>query len=202
LRRPEKSSNSSAAILQFSGSSQQYSITSNGNGSVTIDDTVDYRDGDHVVENYENLQFSDKVLFVESADGANIARLYSAALDRAPDLAGESGWEAYYKAFIPNNAKAQGIYVALAETPFSGLSSLADGFILSPEFQQRYGALDNSGFVTQLYHNVLSRVPDQAGLDGWLNLMAHGTSKAVVLVGFAESTENIAKAAADWLLQY
>jgi parallel beta-helix repeat protein len=190
------------AVLQFSGSSSQYNITNNGTGSVTIDDTVDHRDLDHLVANYEGLQFSDKILFVENADNANIARLYSAALDRAPDLAGEFGWEAYYKAFIPNVAKAQGIYVSLAETPFNGLPSLADGFILSPEFQQRYGALNNSGFVNQLYHNVLNRAPDEAGLDGWLNLMDHGTSRAVILVGFAESSENIAKTAADWLLQY
>ncbi len=37
----------------------------------------------------------------------------------------------------------------------------------SAEFQERYGTLDNAGFTTLLYNNVLGRQPDSAGLAAW-----------------------------------
>ena len=91
--------------------------------------------------------------------------------------------------------------------PGSGLASIAAGFTNSTEFQQKYGTLSDTAFVTQLYQNVLVRAPDQAGLNGWLDLMHQGDAsgqiytREMVLVGFAESPENIAKAAGDWLFQ-
>ena len=55
--------------------------------------------------------------------------------------------------------------------------------------------------MSQLYENVLGRGPDPAGLAGWLDGMAnHGVTRDMVLVGFAESPENIAKVAAEWLV--
>jgi len=121
-------------------------------------------------------------------------------LARAPDFGGLSAWEDAYAQYVPASAKAQGPYVSLAETPIGSLNSLADGFVSSAEFQQKYGVLDNAQFVTQLYHNVLDRDPDPGGLAGWVAAMQNGATKAVVLVGFAESAENIAKTAGDWLI--
>jgi hypothetical protein len=63
-----------------------------------------------------------------------------------------------------------------------------------------YANISNTQFINLLYQNVLDRAPDASGLAGWLNLMASGTSREVVLVGFAESAENIAKTGADWLV--
>ena len=74
-------------------------------------------------------------------------------------------------------------------------------------FKAKYGPLNDAGFVSQLYQNVLSRVPDTSELNAWLNLMHNGDSNGtlftrdMVLVGVAESSENIAKTAADWLIQ-
>jgi hypothetical protein len=185
----------------FDGTSNQYTVTNNGDGSVTVSDSSPNRDGTHKLIGVEDLQFTDKIVFVENSDNANIARLYSAALDRAPDPAGLDGWEDAYANLIPASAKAQGVFVALAETGLNGGSlSVAGGFTQSVEFQQKYGALSDAGFVTQLYQNVLGRGPDAAGLAGWLDAMAHGTTREIVLVGFAESPENIAKTAGDWLI--
>lgn len=62
--------------------------------------------------------------------------------------------------------------------------------------------LRDTQFATLLYTNVLDRAPDTGGLNGWLDLMHnHGFTREMVLVGFAESPENIAKTAADWLIQ-
>lgn len=151
----------------------------------------------------EFLRFTDKTIFVESADNANIARLYSAALDRPPDIGGLSGWEDIYAFNISAAAKANGVYFSLAQANNGFGTSIAGGFTQSIEFKAKYGSLDDAGFVTQLYLNVLDRTPASAELNGWLEYMhgpAHFT-REMVLVGFAESPENIAKTAADWLIQ-
>jgi serralysin len=186
--------------LVLSGARSEYTITANPDSTVTIADLSPNRDFTHVLSNIESLQFDDKIIYVEHSNGANIARLYSAALDRAPDFGGLAAWEDAFAQNVPTSVIAQGVYVSLAETPIGGLTSLADGFILSPEFQQKYGSLDNTQFVVQLYQNVLARDPDPGGLAAWLAALQGGETKAMVLVGFAESPENIAKTAADWLI--
>ena len=73
-------------------------------------------------------------------------------------------------------------------------------FMQSSEFISRYGTLTHTGFVTAMYANVLGRAPDQAGLNFWLGqLEGGGQTRAIVLVGFVESPENVAKTAA-WLV--
>jgi hypothetical protein len=188
--------------LVLDGGQSQYSIIANGDGSVTVIDSIASRDFSHHLLNIEDLQFTDQTVFVENSDNANIARLYSAAVGRAPDASGLNGWEDAYANLIPASAKAAGVYVALAETPLiTGGGSIAAGFTQSLEFQQKYGILSDASFVSQLYENVLGRGPDPAGLAGWLDGMAnHGVTRDMVLVGFAESPENIAKAGAEWLV--
>ena len=107
----------------------------------------------------EFLNFSDRTLFVENADNANIARLYSAAFNRTPDIGGLSGWEDIYGSNISAAVKAQGFYTALAQTNDGFGTSIAGGFTQSAEFQQLYGTLNDTSFVTQLYLNVLNRTP-------------------------------------------
>lgn len=154
------------------------------------------------LKNFEGIQFWDKTIFFLDADHSNIARLYSAALGRAPDAAGLANWENNFDAFVPAAAKAN-YYTALSDTtlPVSGMS-IAAGFTNSQEFKNKYGSLNDTQYVTQLYVNVLGRGPEAAGLNNWLNNMHDGPhlSRESVLVGLAESTENIARAAHDWLI--
>ncbi|MCG7363322.1 DUF4214 domain-containing protein [Roseomonas sp. ACRSG] len=98
-------------------------------------------------------------------------RLYQAALGRLPDPVGRDGW---------TDSLAQG----------ASLTSLAEGFLNSDEFQGRYGALDNGGFVARTYQLALGREPDAAGLSSWLSQLDGGMSRAELLVGFSESAEN------------
>ena len=191
--------------LPFASSSASLSTAGDG-GSVDMSYSGTSGTGFDTFTNVEFLQFSDKTIFVENTDNANIARLYQAALGRAPDIPGLSAWENVFTE-VSAAAKSQGTFVSLAETPVAGLSSIAAGFTNSAEFQQKYGTLTDTAFVTQLYQNVLGRAPDQAGLDSWLNAMHQGDAsgqiytREMVIVGFAESPENIAKTTGNWLFQ-
>jgi hypothetical protein len=114
------------------------------------------------------------ILGAES-EGAQIYRLYDAAFNRAPDTAGL-------------------VYQMNAMDAGESLGQLAQQFIASPEFQAKYGALDDTQFATQLYENVLGRAPDAAGLAYQVNALGTGTSRAQLMVDFSESPEHEAQA--------
>ncbi len=104
-------------------------------------------------------------------------RLYMAALDRTPDPSGLANW---------TNVLRSG----------ADLDDVAHGFVTSAEFESRYGDLDNSEYVTQLYQNVLNRTPDASGHANWMAHLESGETREAVLLGFSESTENRLQAAA------
>ena len=108
---------------------------------------------------------------------ASIARLYDAAFDRLPDGNGLLAWK---------DAADHGM----------SLSTVADGFVFSAEFQNTYGNLSNQDFVEQLYHNVLDRAGEAAGVAGWTAALASGQmDRGDVLLGFSESLEHQIKTA-------
>ena len=104
-------------------------------------------------------------------------RLYMAALDRTPDPSGLASW---------TNVLRSG----------ADLNDVAHGFVTSAEFESRYGDLDDSEYVTQLYQNVLNRSPDASGHANWMHHLEAGETREAVLIGFSESTENRLQAAA------
>ncbi|MCR8547414.1 DUF4214 domain-containing protein [Salipiger sp. P9] len=104
-------------------------------------------------------------------DAATVYRLYQATLDRAPDGTGLANW---------------------TERLFTGSHSVLqviNGFVASPEFQNTYGALENEGFVTLLYNNVLDRDPDAGGLASWVARLDEGMTRTQVVLGFSQSPE-------------
>jgi Ca2+-binding RTX toxin-like protein len=102
---------------------------------------------------------------------ASIRRLYIATLDRGPDDAGWQDW----------TARRDG-----GQT----LDSIASGFVESAEFKAKYGALDNTQFVTQLYRNVLDREPDAGGLSANVAALNAGQlTRTQIVTGFSESAE-------------
>ncbi|MBC9179426.1 DUF4214 domain-containing protein [Pseudoroseomonas ludipueritiae] len=129
--------------------------------------------GEHTSANdIEVVAFFDGRLVFDANDpAAQVMRLYQAALGRLPDPVGRDGW---------TDSLAQG----------ASLTSLAQGFLNSDEFQGRYGALDNGGFVARTYQLALGREPDAPGLSSWLSQLDGGMSRAELLVGFSESAEN------------
>ena len=104
----------------------------------------------------------------------SIARLYSAALDRDPEKKGLNFWVSSYEGG-------------------RSLVDIAKDFYSSPEFTSKYGSLDNTMYVEQLYSNVLGRPGEQSGIEFWKGNLDEGISRARVLAAFADSPENIDK---------
>jgi serralysin len=151
-----------------------YSVTSLADRSVTT------------VRNVERIEFADMQLEPGNAPSAAVQdkqyaeafRLYKAALDRAPDQEG---------LIFQTHALQSGL----------ALSQLADNFMASPEFTQRFGNPGDTEFVRLLYSNVLDRAPDALGLAYHVARLDGGSAtRADVLVGFSESPENQANVAA------
>jgi len=108
-----------------------------------------------------------------------VARLYAAYFDRAPD--GE-GW-AYW-----NQRSVDGLDLWQASNHFAG----------SDEFDEIYGdSLSNSEFLDLVYQNVLDRSPDAGGMQYWTQRMNTGTTRGEVMVFFSESPEYIAQVGPD-----
>ncbi|OOB24484.1 hypothetical protein A8F67_01240, partial [Burkholderia cenocepacia] len=105
--------------------------------------------GTDTLTNIQRIQFVDGYVATSPTDFAGeVYRLYEATLNRGPDPEGLAGWV---------NQLNVG----------TSLQTVADGFVGSVEFQQVYGNLSNTDFVTLLYNNVLHRGPDPTGLSGW-----------------------------------
>ena len=104
---------------------------------------------------------------------AQMFRLYN-TFNRFPDSNGLKYWINEYSKGITDYRK------------------IAESLIISNEFKQRYGATNtNLDFVTNMYKNILGRLPDSDGLNYWVsNLNAGTNSRADVLGGFSESIEN------------
>jgi Domain of unknown function (DUF4214) len=103
-----------------------------------------------------------------------LALLYQSAFDRLPDKGGLAFWK---------NDLTSGTQT---------LQQIASQFAASQEFATLYGAPSNAGFVNQLYENTLGRAPDAVGDAFWTGSLDTGAlTKSQVLVGFAESPENL-----------
>jgi len=103
--------------------------------------------------------------------GNYITKLYLGIMLRDPDYGGWFGWYNYLNAGYSQ-------------------TDILNQFLLSQEFQSRYGNLDNTAFVTLAYNNVLNRPPDPAGLAQWVAWLNNGTyTRAQVMYGFITSQE-------------
>ena len=148
----------------YSGVRRQYStsrtsVSGNGEGNDTLGMSI------------EGLTFTDGTLtFDASSASAQIMRLYSATLNRAPDQAG-------LEANVGGLARV-------------GLQAMADTFVASAEFQARFGALSNQQFVEQLYVFSLGRTGDPGGISGWVGALNGGATRGQVVLGFSESLEH------------
>ncbi len=71
---------------------------------------------------------------------------------------------------------------------------MAESFLVSPEFAERYGTnVSNAQYVETLYVNILGREYDQEGYNYWLgNLNSGLETRYELLLGFAENAENLA----------
>jgi hypothetical protein len=168
--------------LIYSGPRANYSITASNtiwNPITEKTDSVGFfirdntgRDGVLQISEVERVVFSDTAIGFDIDGVAGQAyRIYKAAFDRAPDLAGLGYWI---------NAMDNG----------AALTGVAGGFIASTEFQSRYGNVNDTDFIRLLYENVLDRQPDAAGYAFWQDAMGRGLTREALLAEFSESPEN------------
>lgn len=125
-------------------------------------------------------------IFLHSAEFeqtiAPIVRLYLAYYMRWPDVAGLQYWIGQRRAGM-------------------SLQQMADLFGSSAEFGMRYGSLDNAGFVTLVYNNVLGRLPDVDGLAFWTTQLDEGyMGRTEMMLRFAASPEYVAGTANEVLV--
>jgi hypothetical protein len=112
---------------------------------------------------------------------ASVARLYFGMLERIPEVA---GLQYYAQEF------AKGLTV----------QQVANGFAASPEFQARYGPLDDAAYVTRLYQNILERAPAADEVAFHVERLAAGATRGDVAAGFTDAPEYQVKmlAAVEW----
>lgn len=128
-----------------------------------------------VLNGIERLAFDDGMLGFDIDGVAGQAyRLYQAAFNRVPDMAGLGYWI----------GRMDG---------GASLNEVAAAFIGSQEFAQMYGEKpSHADFLSKIYQNILHRAPDQAGFDYWLKALELGASTTDILAQFSQSQENVA----------
>ncbi|MBX6744573.1 MAG: DUF4214 domain-containing protein, partial [Acetobacteraceae bacterium] len=99
---------------------------------------------------------------------AFVQQLYHTALHRDGEPAGLQAW---------TQTVAAG----------TSLQSVAQAFLDSPEYGERFGSPSDTAFVDALYAGALGRPADTTGLEGWTEALAHGTTRAEVGLGLAAS---------------
>jgi hypothetical protein len=159
-------------VAVFSGRIADYALSRTDDAC-----TVQHLTGGGAIDtliNVERLKFDDRNIAVDLDGTAGQAyRLYQAAFDRKPDLAGLGYWI---------NDLDHG----------ASLEAVAVGFFQSPEFKNLYGVDPNTTtLLTNFYQNVLHRAPDQEGFAYWQNQLEKGEiTPAGTLASFCESAEN------------
>ncbi len=163
---------------RFSNSYAGYTVTKNivGTWIVAQDSTFlsPFNDGTDSLNGIERLDFFDQNLALDiDGDPAKAYRIYKAAFDRAPDLAGLGFW------------------IYSLDVGQTGLQ-MAQGFVNSEEFTRTYGVNSSyQDFVERLYLNILDRPGEDAGVNFWINALQNGASRAEILLEFSESRENV-----------
>ncbi len=110
-----------------------------------------------------------------TSDHARLFRLYHAFFDRQPDSAGAIYWIVQQEACL-------------------GLDEIAELFADGAEFTNRYGPLDDRGFVDRVYRNVLGRGAEPAGSDYWTGLLDRGElTRGGVVLNISLSTEFVGR---------
>ena len=151
-----KSSNTGVATVTSGGK-----VTARGVGTATI--TCTAKDGSGkkatckiTVRNYTKTE-------------AYVARIYTKALGRNPEIAGLKYWTAEIN--------------ARRKTPVQ----VAEQFFFAPEFTNK--KLNNTAYVKVLYRTFMGREADQGGLDYWVGRLNKGESRKSVLEAFAGCPE-------------
>ncbi len=159
-------------------SSHPVTLTVNGTANETLGAYV-LRDGDALVLRTDQAVASRDIVaaaqaITHSAEsyGYFVSQCYQHYLGRNPDPEGLVFWVTQMQ---------QGLTQQRLEA----------SFLSSPEYWTSHGGT-STAWVQALYHDLLERAPDEAGLNAWLAQMNAGTPAYEVALGLAASLERAA----------
>lgn len=158
-----------ALVMNSSYNNYQITVDSANGGQVHVTNLVSQTQLS--LNDVNALAFNDWVVYLMTEDQAQIARLYT-VFGRTPDFQGLKDWV---------NAYEHG----------TSFSTIASSFSSSQEFANRYNAVDNQGFASQLYSTILQRSADADGLAHWTQLLNQGMTRGDAMIQFTNSQENI-----------
>ena len=120
---------------------------------------------------------------IVQTSGFHVIAAYISVLGRDPDYGGYLYWTT---AFRSGNLVPAGCTLGVT---LCSQQRMLLFFTLSPEFQTRFNASSNEGFVTVVYQNVLGRPPDPSGYSFWLQGLNNGLARTSMLTDFVNSPE-------------
>lgn len=156
----------------YHGAMASYTLTPGADGLGVADRRGD--DGSDTLTGVERIRFADSAFALDIyGAGGQSYRVYHAAFDRTPDLAGLGFW------------------ISVMDGGAS-VAQVAQAFVQSAEFSAMYGAsASNAELVERIYRHVLERAPDAGGAAFWTEALDSGrASTGEVLATFSESAEN------------
>nr|WP_315484724.1 DUF1800 family protein [uncultured Undibacterium sp.] len=161
----------------FNGPRSNYLVTTNTDGSATVQDKVGSDGTVTLNSSVKTLLFSDisinldvaaKAKEISAKDLNSLVELYIAYFNRVPDANGLSYWIAQIKNGMSLDKIGESFYSAAI------LYSAQTGYSAN---------MTNADFVSIIYKNVLGRPsPDKEGLDYWSTSLANGKETRGTLV--------------------
>lgn len=153
------------AVVKLAGAPTNYQVTVN-NGHAVVTDQTTHKTTDITKIQYVQLDQGKALIFAKDSIEAAITTLYQTAFGRTAEAGGLDYW------FDAGRGGAT-------------LKQIADFFTHSAEFASQ-AALSATDFVNGLYQHTFGRAGEASGVAYWVDAMAHGSTRADLIVQFAQ----------------
>ena len=157
-------------IAVYAGNRASFTVSHASTGRYTITDKVGAAGTDTLfnvdviryTDGMQNLNIADTAKSITPPELRSLTELYIAYFNRVPEASGLDHWIKQVAAGQTIDQIGAAFYSAATSAEFAGLTGYSNG-------------MDNAGFVTKIYQNVLGRSsPDQEGLNYWVTGLKEG----------------------------
>lgn len=152
------------AVVKLAGNASNYQVTTQ-NGHAVVTNSATHMTTDISKIQYVQLDNGKALIFAKDSVEGTVANLYQIAFGRTAEAGGLDYWFDAYRAG-------------------GTLKQIATAFTNSAEFSSK-AALSDRDFVQFLYQNAFSRAGESAGVDYWVDLLAHGQTRVDLIISFA-----------------
>lgn len=153
------------AVVKLAGSASNYQVTVN-NGHAVVTDNTSHKTTDISKIQYVQLDQGKALVFASNSVEAEVATLYHTAFGRDADAGGLN------------------YFFDLAKSGAS-LTQIAKVFTNTAEFKSQ-ASLSDTAFIQSLYQNTFGRAGEDAGVAYWTDALAHGSTRADLILQFAQ----------------